>query len=206
MKRCYLSILWVLPLISSIIQLRAATGADYTVQTKGAHMKNQNTLELKTKFATQEYIPMEFTCEGGDKSPELSWTNIKNAKSYVLIVDDPDAPRKFLKPDEDAFVHWILFNIPPAITFLPDQITAQELSKSYILVGTNSSGQQKYMGPCPPAGAAHNYRFKLYALDTKLPLATGATKAEVQEAMAGHIIDQTELVGMYRRHFGTHVH
>jgi len=162
--------------------------------------KNKNILELKAPFLTGEYMPMEYTCEGGGQSPQLSWNSVKNAQSYVLIVDDPDAPREFLKPDEDAFVHWILFNILPAITFLPAHVSLEELARSYILIGTNSSGQQRYMGPCPPHGPAHKYRFRLYALDQKLVLPSGATKAQVVQAMSGHILEQTELVGIYRRH------
>jgi Raf kinase inhibitor-like YbhB/YbcL family protein len=182
----------------------ASVGSQYAIATheKGFSMKNEKALQLQTPFADGAYMPIENTCEGGDQSPELAWHAYPDAQSYVLIVDDPDAPRIFLKPEEDAFVHWILFNIPPAITQLDKNIDTQTLAQNYIKIGINSSGQQRYMGPCPPPGNPHHYRFRLYVLDTMLSAPSGSTKNQILEAMNGHILAQTEVVGLYRRHFG----
>jgi Raf kinase inhibitor-like YbhB/YbcL family protein len=139
-------------------------------------------------FKDQGYIPSKYTCQGQDINPHLIFENVpEGTKSLVLIMDDPDAPI-------GTWDHWIVFNIPPEIR----EIKENEVPKGSVL-GTNSSKNLEYGGPCPPPGKPHRYFFKLYALDTILNLEQGARKKDVENAMQGHILDQTSLVGLYKR-------
>ena len=143
-------------------------------------------------FSEGEMIPKQYTCDGPDISPELTWEGIPNgALSLVLICDDPDAPM-------GTWVHWVLFNIPPGETGLSAQIKPEASLSNGALHGTNDFGRLGYGGPCPPGGT-HRYYFKLYALDIKLSLESGATKAEVEKAMEGHILAEARLMGKYSR-------
>ncbi len=146
-------------------------------------------------FENNGKIPSQFTCDAKDPlSPALSISGVPDGtKSLALIMDDPDVP-KALKPD-GVFDHWILFNIPPATSEIPEGGTMGT-------VGANGAGKNQYAGPCPPPQyepSEHRYLFKLYALDTTLSLGTGASKAEVLKAVEGHILAQAELVGRYKR-------
>lgn len=139
-------------------------------------------------------IPKLHTCEGADQSPPLSWTDVPaQVKSLVLIIDDPDAP------DPDApkmtWVHWVLYNIPPNTTGLNSG--AGDLPPG-TLSGLNDAQETTYHGPCPPIGR-HRYFHKLYALDTMLPNLHHPAKAALEQAMQGHILAQSELVGTYKK-------
>jgi Raf kinase inhibitor-like YbhB/YbcL family protein len=143
-----------------------------------------------TAFKSKEFIPIKYTCDGENVSPPLLWKNVpKETKSLVLIVDDPDAPRK-------AWVHWLVYNIPPEIDCFPEnmQSTAELVAK--IKIGRNDFNNNSYGGPCPPSGT-HRYFFKLYSLNTLLNLPSGKTKSEVEKAMENHIIGSGELIGLY---------
>ena len=126
---------------------------------------------ISPAFSEGEEIPKIYTCDGNNINPPLEFSEVpENAKSLVLIMDDPDVPRN-LKPD-GIFDHWVVFNIPPEITKI------DENSKPLGIVGKNSAGQSEYTGPCPP-DRKHRYFFKLYALDSLLELDERATKKEV---------------------------
>jgi len=141
-------------------------------------------------------IPAEFTCDGLDVSPPLEWTGVpSNAKSLILIVCDPDAPDP--KAPKMTWVHWVLYNLPPAITSFEQRVTGSDLP-SGTREGENSWKQTGYGGPCPPIGR-HRYFFKLYALDTVLPDLGEASKEKLEKAMDGHVIAKAELVGLYKR-------
>lgn len=143
-------------------------------------------------FTHNGKIPAEFTCDGSNLSPPLTWSAPPaNTQSLTLIVDDPDAP-------VGIFVHWVLFNLSGQTTSLPQHITAQSGLPDQSLQGRNDFGKLGYGGPCPPSGT-HRYFFKLYALDTQLKLPSGATKAQVEAAMQGHILAAAELIGLYQR-------
>ena len=147
-------------------------------------------MELKSSvFEKNGRIPSKYTCDGENVNPPLIISEVPdNAKSLVLIMDDPDA----LKPAGKVWDHWIVFNIP---------VETKEVLENTELEGVQgmtSFGKVGYGGPCPP-DAEHRYFFKLYALDIKLDLSQGSEKTEVEEAMQGHIIEQTELVGRYER-------
>lgn len=137
-------------------------------------------------------IPKRYTCEGEDVSPPLSWDNIpEGTESIALICDDPDAPM-------GTWVHWVIYNIPPAVRELPENIPAKDILPDGTRQGITDFRRIGYGGPCPPGGT-HRYFFKIYALDTLLDLPPGITKRELLKAMEGHIIGQGQLIGKYRR-------
>ena len=146
-----------------------------------------------TAFNAGQPIPASYTCDGQDHSPPLQWGDPPaGTQSFALIVDAPDAPA-------GAWVHWVLFNLPAQTRSLPAAVVpAQAERADGSRQGQNSWRRIGYGGPCPPRGI-HRYVFKLYALDTALDLAAGATQAQVVRALAGHILGQTELTGTYRR-------
>ena len=147
-------------------------------------------------FPHQGEIPSRYTCDGDDISPPLFWSGVPaGAKSLVLIVDDPDAPDP--KAPRMTWVHWLLYNIPPTVTELPEHIAPKNLSKG-TLEGVNDWKRTGYGGPCPPIGR-HRYFHKLYALDTLLPDMNRPTKAKLESAMQGHILSVAEIVGTYQR-------
>lgn len=147
-------------------------------------------------FKQMGEIPELFTCDGQNLSPELNWSGVpENAKSLVLIVDDPDAPDP--AAPKLTWVHWLLYNIPVTATQLPKAVNAAALPQG-TRQGKNDWKKTGYGGPCPPIGR-HRYFHKLYALDIVLPDLHEPTKAELEKAMSGHIIEKTELIGTYQR-------
>jgi len=147
-------------------------------------------------FSTEEYIPIPFTCDGRDISPPLQFSGPPvAARSLVLIVDDPDAPDP--KAPKMTWVHWLLYNIPVTTSGLAEDVSAADLPAG-ILEGANDWHRTGYGGPCPPIGR-HRYFFKLYALDTVLPDLGRPTKAALEKAMQGHVVEQAELIGTYQR-------
>ena len=137
-------------------------------------------------------IPPKFTCDAGQTSPSpaLAWKEAPaGTKSFVLIMDDPDVPMP------GGFTHWVLADIPGSATGLPEGFTVGSLG-----VSANSGfGRPGYGGPCPPTGA-HHYHFKLSALDVNtIGVAQGARRADVEKAMAGHVLATTETVGLYQK-------
>ena len=146
-------------------------------------------------FDHQGPIPARFTCDGDDVSPALAWSDIPgNAKSLVLIVDDPDAPDP--AAPKMTWVHWVLYNLPVSSSGLAEAIAARDLPEG-TREGINDWKRTGYGGPCPPIGR-HRYFHKLYALDTVLPDLNQPTKAEIEAAMQGHIIEQAVLLGTYQ--------
>ena len=142
-------------------------------------------------------IPALFTCEGRDVSPALRFTGVpESARSLALVVDDPDAPDP--KAPKMTWVHWVLYNLPPTASGLPEAVAPADLPAG-TRQGTNDWKRTGYGGPCPPIGR-HRYYHKLYALDAVLPDLGAATKAELEAAMKGHVVAQVELVGTYEKH------
>ncbi len=166
-----------------------------------AEEKKDNTREVAMQnisisaeaFKEGGNIPAVYTCDGRDISPALTWSGIPaGTKSIALIMDDPDAPH-------GTFIHWVLFNIPPDARGLPEAVPKNETLKDGSRQGNTSFGRVGYGGPCPPSGKPHRYYFKLYALDTKLDMPVGVTKADVEKAMNGHMLAKGELMGKYGR-------
>jgi|GEM_PF-12766 len=145
----------------------------------GGHMKLKS-----TAFENNKFIPAKFTCDADNVNPALGIENIPDgAKSLALIVDDPDAP-------VGTWIHWIVYNLP----------VTRHISENSVpgTLGVTSSQRSEYSGPCPPSGT-HRYFFKIYALNEKLNLPQGRSKAELLNAMKGHILDEAELIGLYKR-------
>jgi Raf kinase inhibitor-like YbhB/YbcL family protein len=147
-------------------------------------------------FVADGNIPRRHTCDGGDVSPPLDWSAPPaGTRSLVLIVDDPDAPDP--AAPKMTWVHWLLYDLPPAAGSLAEGVAAAELPAG-TREGRNDWGRTGYGGPCPPIGT-HRYVHKLYALDTVLGDLHQPDKATLERAMKGHILDRAELVGRYRR-------
>lgn len=135
-------------------------------------------------FEHNAFIPVKFSCQGKGANPPLSLEGLpKGTKSLALIVDDPDAPG-------GDFVHWVVYDAPPASRIEENTVFGKQ--------GINSLGKPGYLGPCPPSGV-HRYFFKIYALDTLLNLNPGISKADLEFAMSGHILDQARLIGLYQK-------
>lgn len=146
-------------------------------------------------FTHKGHIPTRYTCDGGDVSPPLAWSGIPaGARSLALIMDDPDAPDP--AAPQMTWVHWVLYNIPPDATGLAEGAGAGGLPGD-TLEGENDWKRASYGGPCPPVGR-HRYFLKLYVLDKKLPDLRHPTKAQLEQAMHGHILDHAELIGTYQ--------
>lgn len=141
-------------------------------------------------FGHGQPIPAVYTCKGRDISPPLTWSDLpQGTKSLALIMDDPDAPM-------GTWVHWVIYNIPSTRTGLEEAIPSEERLADGSLQGKNSWRRIGYGGPCPPSGT-HRYYFRLYALDSMLSLAPGATKEQLLQAMQGHILAQAEWMGTF---------
>jgi hypothetical protein len=154
-----------------------------------------------TAFRPGSPIPAKFSGEGSDVSPPLEWSGAPpRTKEFALVCDDPDAPTP------EPWVHWVIYSIGPDVHALAEGIT----SNTPQLKGPVTARQGKnswpsgvttgYRGPLPPPGhGTHHYHFKLYALDKPVDLSPGATEQQVTEAVKGHILAETELVGTYER-------
>jgi Raf kinase inhibitor-like YbhB/YbcL family protein len=146
-----------------------------------------------TDFSSGGDIPKQFTCEGKDFSPALQWKEPPaGTQSFALIADDPDAP-------VGTWVHWVIYDLPPTQRSLAQDFPTSEQSADGSRQGTNDFKKIGYGGPCPPPGTPHRYFFKLYALNIKLNLKSGATKTDLERAMQGHILARGEYIGRYSR-------
>ncbi len=144
-------------------------------------------MKIKSVFANREWIPKKYTCDGENVNPPLEFIDVpENAKTLLLIVDDPDSPSRI-------FTHWVLWNIPKETR----EIHENSVPKNSV-EGMNDFGKIGYGGPCPHSGT-HRYQFKFYALDIKLNLPKGSRKSDVESAMEGHIIDKALSIGLYTK-------
>ncbi len=152
------------------------------------------TIELTSPaFAPGGSIPLKHTCDGADLSPALNWAAPPaGTQTISLIMDDPDAPGR-------TWVHWVVYNLPANKRALPEGLPKEQELADGTRQGRNDFARIGYGGPCPPRGPAHRYYFKLYALDVKLDLRTGASKADLEKAMGKHVLAQGELMGRYQR-------
>ncbi len=131
-------------------------------------------------------IPTQYTCSGAGQSPPLSWSGVpQGTQSFALLVEDPDAP-------VGTFVHWVVYDIPP---------TSQGFQEGTVegIQGVNGAGKASYMGPCPPPGKPHHYHFTLFALDTNPDPGIHPDGHALHRAIAGHVIQSAELVGIFER-------
>lgn len=153
----------------------------------GSNNKSSKLALTSTAFGEGAPIPTLYTCKGQNTSPPLDITGVPNtAKSIALVMHDPDAV-------SGDFVHWLIWNIPVSTTSI-----AASSVPTIAVQGQNGRGQNGYTGPCPPAGTGtHHYIFELYALDKTLDLPAGASSAQLEAAMTGHVIAQHTLTGLF---------
>lgn len=144
-------------------------------------------------FSPDGEIPVKHTCDGPDLSPPLRWTDPPaGTRGFALIGDDPDAPG-------GTWVHWVLYGIPPTVRELPEGVPARDTIAGIGRQGANDFRRVGYGGPCPPRGPTHRYFFRLYALDVQTALPAGKVKADLLQAIQGHVLGRAELMGRYRR-------
>lgn len=190
---------WFLTSMALAIVFLLALGISITMKKGGVARPNvqqelEDTVQKDSKmrltsnaFAHEKEIPRLYSCEGDDINPPLTISGVPvNSKSFVLIVDDPDAPN-------GNWVHWLVWNIDPGISDIKEAEAPMGAEQ-----GMNDFKKLGWGGPCPPSGT-HRYQFKLYALDTKLEIPEASNKKVVEAAIRGHILDQTTLVGLYSR-------
>jgi Raf kinase inhibitor-like YbhB/YbcL family protein len=141
-------------------------------------------------FAAKGPIPVDSSCDGSDRSPQLTWSSPpEGTKSFVVVVDDPDAP-------SGAFTHWIVFNLPPETMSLAEGIDPTTLGAR---IGLNDFKNIRYNGPCPPRRELHRYVFRVFALDAPVNTPDGATKESLYVAMNGHVLGEGYAVGTFSR-------
>jgi Raf kinase inhibitor-like YbhB/YbcL family protein len=172
-RRIFLGLIAVIGFMSNILAEEAVKMGDLKISSP--------------VFENNGKIPQKYTCDGKDVNPPLKIENVPpSAKSLALIVDDPDAPA-------GMWVHWVLWNIDPKTGGIEENTAPKGA-----LQGVNDFRKHNYGGPCPPSGT-HRYFFKLYALDSPLNLGTDSKKTDVEKAMKGHILAQSEIIGLYKR-------
>ena len=196
---CIGKVLFVMGIVASVAGInpplyRSEGNEAYANTRKGAIAM---TLEITSPaFEPNKEIPAKYTCDGEDISPALEWSGLpEGTKSIALIVDDPDAPDP--AAPKMTWVHWVLYNIPPSATGLPEAVKSQDLPKG-TKEGLNDWKRTGYGGPCPPIGR-HRYFHKLYALDAVLPDLGKPTKKDLEKAIQAHILATAEMVGTYQR-------
>jgi len=144
-------------------------------------------------FRNMNALSARFACDGANLSPELDWSEVPDsAVTLALVVVDPDAPR-------GDFVHWIIYNIPATARGLTRGVPPDADLGGGVYQGMNDFAQLGYDGPCPPPGPPHRYFFRLFALDTRLDIPSGATKEELMAAALNHVVGEAELMGTYSR-------
>ena len=170
-----------------------AGGNDNAAAERGAAGAEKRTIKLTSRaFQEGGAIPAQYTCDGQNVSPPLAWGDVPaETKSLALVADDPDAPR-------GTWVHWVIYNLPASTRELPEGMPASGELAAGGRQGRNDFDQTAYGGPCPPAGT-HRYYFKLYALNTTLDRPIGATRQDLLRAMYGHILDEGQLMGRYKK-------
>lgn len=150
-------------------------------------------MDLTSSSFSNGQIPLDYTCDGANRSPQLAWSQPPAAtRALALTVTDPDAPF-------GTFTHWVLFNLPAATLSLPEDVPTNSQLPDGTLQGRNDFSNTGYGGPCPPRGSTHRYVFTLYALDAPLALAPGSTRKQLESALAGHILAHAQLTARYSR-------
>jgi len=177
-------------LVAATLVALATSAANFAQTQEAKVMPLQLT---SSAFAHNGAVPIQYTCEGKDVSPPLAWSGVPaNAQSLALIVDDPDAPDP--AAPKVTWVHWVLYNISPSATGLPEAAKLPPGARE----GRNDWQRTGYRGPCPPVGR-HRYFHKLYALDAVLPDLGQPDKAKLEAAMKSHVIAQAALIGTYQK-------
>jgi Raf kinase inhibitor-like YbhB/YbcL family protein len=139
-------------------------------------------------FSSNGTIPVDYTCDGADRSPQLTWSAPPpGTKSFAIVTDDPDAPG-------GDFFHWVVFNVRADATSVPEASDFADLGG---VSAVNGFGRPGYNGPCPPKFELHSYVFRVFALDAEIAVRPGATADDVEAAMNGHVLGMGALVGTF---------
>jgi hypothetical protein len=177
-------------IVLTVVVAAAASAAQS--QTKPSTSAAMSFKLTSPAFASGGIIPRQYTCDGADQAPGLQWTDPPaGTVTFALVMHDPDAP-------SGDWVHWVVWNIP-VTNGTAENFPKQPELETGTRQGRNSSGKIGYNGPCPPPGKAHRYFFGVYAVDTKLDLPPGATRAELDSALKGHVLAEAEYMGTYNR-------
>jgi Raf kinase inhibitor-like YbhB/YbcL family protein len=175
-------------LVTGTVLGAAACGGGQLEPTAPAGVTVASLTVSSKSFAPKGPIPIDFSCDGKDSSPELTWSAPpQGTRSLALIVDDPDA-------SPHGFTHWLAFNLPPEITRVGEAADVGALGG---VLGVNDFQQTRYNGPCPPHGETHRYVFTVYALDRMLPLHEGADRAAINAAMAEHVLGKGDASAIF---------
>jgi Raf kinase inhibitor-like YbhB/YbcL family protein len=176
-----------------VLMVVVAAGAAAQRQTRQSSSAAMTFKMSSPAFTSGGAIPREYTCEGVDRAPSLEWNGVPaGTVTFALVMHDPDAP-------SGDWVHWIAWNIPATSHGMSENVLRQEQLADGTRQGRNSFGKIGYYGPCPPPGKAHRYFFRVYAIDSKLDLASGATRDQLQSALKGHVLAEAEYMGTYQR-------
>jgi len=180
----------------SFVPLLLGVAIGCCVMTCGAKKKERlmATMSVTSHFKNGDRLPVDHTCEGKNVSPQLSWGGVPTGgKSFSIICEDPDAP-------SGIWLHWVVFNIPATEDSIAEGVSAQPVLPNGARQGVNDFNKIGYGGACPPKGhGPHRYVFKVYALDCLLTLEAGATKADLEKAMKGHVLGMGQLSATYSR-------
>jgi hypothetical protein len=201
----YVTILWQAPGCGPLGDGVSPDLDSTPVASSGIEDTETTTMKLtSTAFQHEGAIPAKYTGTGPDVSPPLAWSDApQRTKSFALICDDPDAPSRKNPRPQGPWVHWVIYNIPPSVTQLPEGVPrkSQLTEPAGAKQGKNDFPDIGYRGPMPPPGSGpHRYFFKVYALDTLLDLdASKATKKSLLDALKDHILAQGELMGTFER-------
>ena len=198
MRKALILLIFAITLVAGIVMV-VKRGKRETQPSSSLLIKSHtNFMNIESPvFKLNEAIPSRYTCDGEDVNPALNFSNVPgDAQSLLLIVDDPDAPA-------GTWVHWALWNISADVKGIKENSVP-----SGAIQGVTSFGKSGWGGPCPPASPSpsqggpsgiHHYYFKLYALDIEVKLPPETSISDLEETMAGHILAQAELVGLYSR-------
>jgi Raf kinase inhibitor-like YbhB/YbcL family protein len=188
----------VLILCGAVVLSGSAVRPVFHARAAVAQSPAQKTADAKLQLTSASFeadsaLPAKYTCDGPDVSPALAWNEPPaGTKSFALVVDDPDTPKK-------TVIHWLIYDLPAATRTLPEGVPTKAKLPDGSRQGKNDHGKIGYSGPCPPAGAAHHYFFKLYALDYQPGLKPKATAADAEKAIKGHILAQAELIARFQQ-------
>lgn len=180
---------WIIPLGALLLLCPACSAGAKSTSTPGAADLNLTS----SSFKSGELLSSRYTCSGEDRSPVLQWESAPDgAKSLALLVEDPDAPG-------GTFVHWVMYNMPPSLTELTENLSKEADLPLVGTQGKNDFGRTGYNGPCPPRGSTHHYYFRVFALDLDPQLKSGLNGRALREQIAGHILAEGVWMGLGSR-------
>jgi Raf kinase inhibitor-like YbhB/YbcL family protein len=183
---------FLLMLIVGGCNMKTQNSASVDTNAKQTTVASQSLAVTSSAFQDGQPIPQKYSCDGENISPPISWSDAANAKSYAMVVEDPDAP-------SGMFVHWVIYNIPASEDGLAENIPAtSETLPNGTTQGKNGANKTGYTGPCPPNGT-HRYFFKVFALDTKLTPSSDMNHDKLLAAIQGHVVSEGQLLGTYHK-------